>query len=516
MGQAAAVNSPRGDGPTLCPLAPLALVGLGLLQAAALLAWLAPPWTASLPLGLLLLLAGLAPFFPRWRLLLPALDRGRCPDGVALTFDDGPDPATTPALLQLLARRGARAAFFVVGARVRAHPELVRAMLEAGHELGNHSDDHDPLLMLRGRARLGRSIQGCQAALAPLGVRPALFRPPAWVVNPRLWRALLEADLVCAVARRRALDFGNRRLPGLAARLLRRVRPGDVLALHDRAPPGGGGPERWLAEVERLLDGLAARGLRAAALSEVLGRPVHEPLPAAGAGPVRRFYDALARDYDAEQATAGQQGLRAAERDAVLARLPGLLPTGGERVLEVGAGTGRFTLELLRRAREVCAVDLSPRMLAELEAKARAAGLGHLRAVCAGLHAAPLTGPFELVAAYSALEYLPGLEAALVRLAGLLGPGGCLHLTTAHRSLPRLFTQLGNAMRQGVWLHARSRGRLGRAARAAGLEIVRLEAFGLRLPGLPGFGGLMLELVARKPGQGGAAPGPEVRAKDRT
>jgi len=501
------VSPARGDGPRLCPLAPLDLLGLGLLQAAALLGWLAPAWTAALPLGLLLLLSGLAPFFPRWRLLLPVLDRGHSPDAVALTFDDGPDPLTTPRLLELLARRGARAAFFVVGARVRAHPALARALLDGGHELGNHSDEHDPLLMLRGRARLGRSLQGCQAALAPLGVRPALFRPPAWVVNPRLWRVLLEADLACAVASRRALDFGNRRLRGLSARLLAGVRPGDVLALHDRAPPGGRGLELWLAEVERLLDGLAARGLRVAALSEVLGRPVHEPLAAAGAGPVRRFYDALAPSYDAEQAARGQRGLRRAERAAVLARLPGLLPTGQARVLEVGAGTGRFTLELLRRAREVVALDPSPAMLAELEAKARAAGAGRLTTLCAGLHGAELAGPFDLVAAYSALEYLPDLQAALARLAGLLGPGGRLHLTTAQRSLPRLFTQLGNAMRQGVWLHARGRGQLGRAARAAGLELERLDAFGLRVPGLPGFGGLMLELVARKPGPPGSAGG---------
>jgi len=488
----------------LCPLAPLALIGLGLLQAAALLALLAPPWTAALPLGALLALAGLAPFFPRWRLLLPVLDRGRLAGAVALTFDDGPDPATTPALLALLARRGARAAFFVVGARARAHPELLRAILDGGHELGNHSDEHDPLLMLRSGARLRRSLGGCQAAIEAAGVRARVFRPPAWVVNPRLWRALLERDLACVVASRRALDFGNRRLRGLAGRLLAGVRAGDVLALHDRAPRAPGGPAAWLAEVERLLDGLAARGLAVAPLSAALGRPVHEPLGAPLADPVRRFYDALAADYDAEQAGRGQAGLRAAERAAVLARLPALLPPGG-RALELGAGTGRFTLELLPRAREVVAVEPSPAMLARLEAAARARGHAHLRPVCADLARAPLEGPFDLVAAYSTVEYLPRLEDALRRVALLLAPGGHLHLTTAHRSLPRLFAQLGNAMRQGVWLHARSRADLRRAARACGLEVVALRTLGLRLPGVPGFDGLLVELVARRPPGGGVA-----------
>lgn len=113
-------------------------------------------------------------------------------DSVLLTFDDGPHPEGTPAVLDVLRRFNARAVFFVVGHRIPRAPHLLRTILDEGHTLGNHSFAH-PLGRQFGMRRYMRDVSQCQDVVADLtGVRPALFRPPlghlsaASVVGPRL------------------------------------------------------------------------------------------------------------------------------------------------------------------------------------------------------------------------------------------------------------------------------------------------------------------------------------------
>jgi|GEM_PF-298963 len=246
------------------------------------------PRLALWPPVLIVLACFVAPFIPRLGFFLPVITRGdRTRPAAALTFDDGPDPVSTPLLLDLLARRGARATFFLIGEKIERHPGLVRAILAAGHEIGNHTYGHDVFLMLRGRARLKREIARGQDVLRPFGVRPLVFRPPVGITNPRLYGALQEAGMACVCFRRRPADFGNRRLKGLEARVTRRLAAGDILLLHDGLPPraeGRAGP--WLTVVEGVLDAMAGKGLRAALLSEVIRRPVLESAaPEAGEAP---------------------------------------------------------------------------------------------------------------------------------------------------------------------------------------------------------------------------------------
>jgi len=256
----------------------------GLLAGAAALALAAvSPALAAVPLALFLLACAAAPFYPGWQFFLTVKTRGpRGSVAVALTFDDGPDARALPPLLELLRRHRAPAAFFVVGERAAAHPELIAAIRDAGHEIGNHSQTHDPLLMFRSVARLRAEVARCQETLAAHGLRPRAFRPPVGITNPRLAGVLRELGLGCVAFSNRPLDFGNRRLEGLAGRVLRRVRGGDVILLHDLLPrPAALGP--WLAEVAAVLEGLEARGIPVVPLSALLGEPVVEP--AGGAAP---------------------------------------------------------------------------------------------------------------------------------------------------------------------------------------------------------------------------------------
>lgn len=149
---------------------------------------------------------------------------------VALTFDDGPDPESTPRLLELLAHHEARATFFMLGVAAQRHPDLVRKVAMAGHAIGNHSWDHPSFPFISGRERR-RQIRACAGALAPYGTR--LLRPPygyqdlasrldAWWLGYRVIGWSLDVG-----------DWYGDDGKAMAKRLQREIRPGSVILLHD-------------------------------------------------------------------------------------------------------------------------------------------------------------------------------------------------------------------------------------------------------------------------------------------
>ncbi|MHB8910320.1 MAG: polysaccharide deacetylase family protein [Syntrophales bacterium] len=239
------------------------------------------PDVVALPLGLFVLVCVAASFLPRAGFFLPVISRGEGGGKrVALTFDDGPDPDVTPLLLDLLGRYRLTAAFFVTGHNTERYPGLIREILHRGHDVGNHSTRHDPLLMLRSRAELAGEIARTQELLASFGIRPLAFRPPVGVTNPRLSGVLGELGMECVTFSCRACDFGNRRIGGLARKILRKVHPGAIILLHDVTPPGGGRIAEWLDEVEKIIRGLQAGGYEIVPLADLTGRAVAERLPA--------------------------------------------------------------------------------------------------------------------------------------------------------------------------------------------------------------------------------------------
>jgi peptidoglycan/xylan/chitin deacetylase (PgdA/CDA1 family) len=255
-------------------LSPAFLTGMAAFLVSCLMLPIRPALVAA-PLGIFVLLCLVAPFLPGVGFFLPVISRRKTDrTAVALTFDDGPDPDVTPRLLDLLRRHDVRATFFVIGKRAERHPELIREILAQGHTLGNHSYDHDPFLMLRSGQRLRDEVARTQDALAFFSIRPLAFRPPVGITNPRLPGVLKALGMYCVTFSCRALDRGNRRIAGLAAAILKKVRPGDILLLHDVAPQGEQGIERWLAEMEEVVSGLKRQDYEILALQELIGRPV--------------------------------------------------------------------------------------------------------------------------------------------------------------------------------------------------------------------------------------------------
>ncbi|MBS3754813.1 MAG: polysaccharide deacetylase family protein [Desulfobacterales bacterium] len=217
-----------------------------------------------------------APFFPPTGLFLPVIRRGRRDtSSVAVTFDDGPDSRTTPFLLELLARFGVHATFFIPGKKALAHPELVNSILGAGHAIGNHTFTHDVLVMLKSQKTLACEIDDAQKVLGDFGLTPLTFRPPAGVVNPKLGAVLKNREMVCIHYSRRGPDIGNRWIQGLSGKILAKIRSGDIVLLHDCCPQSASfSVEIWLAEIEKILAGLPEKGLRVVPLGELIERPL--------------------------------------------------------------------------------------------------------------------------------------------------------------------------------------------------------------------------------------------------
>ena len=161
---------------------------------------------------------------------------------VALTFDDGPNPAVTPAILDLLDRHGASATFFQIGDHVGQFPALAREVSSRGHSLGNHTATHPRLVFLSPR-RIGEELERCAVALlAATGRRPRWMRPPYGYRGPQLQAAVRrqDADLRVVMWSVSCRDWRVQPSERIIKRL-RRVRGGDIVLLHDgdhRTPQG--------------------------------------------------------------------------------------------------------------------------------------------------------------------------------------------------------------------------------------------------------------------------------------
>ena len=152
---------------------------------------------------------------------------------VALTYDDGPNPPHTQALLEMLKEHEVKATFFLKGRNIEAFPELVRAVAEAGHEIGNHSYSHRPMFSF-GKEEMREEVVRTNLLIENvLGYQPVLFRPPYGAQGPGLKRALDELGMISIIMSDHGTDWEVTDPRLIAESVLESIAPGSIVLLHD-------------------------------------------------------------------------------------------------------------------------------------------------------------------------------------------------------------------------------------------------------------------------------------------
>ena len=196
---------------------------------------------------------------------------------IALTFDDGPGKTTTPRLLDLLAKRGVKVTFFVLGENVQENPDLLKREVAQGHEIGNHSWSHPNLARMPEDAVRSQLQRTQDLVFQITGIKPKTMRPPygSFTEHQRKWAneqfgykvILWEVD---------PLDWKKPGSSVVAQRILSETRPGYIILSHDIHA-------QTIDAMAETIDGLLAKGFKFVTVSELIARdrPVTKPSPSA-------------------------------------------------------------------------------------------------------------------------------------------------------------------------------------------------------------------------------------------
>ena len=193
---------------------------------------------------------------------------------IALTFDDGPDPEVTPAVLDVLKQHGARSTFFTIGRLLEQQPQLAQRIVAEGHELGNHSWQHSRWQNFFSARRHAMDMERSERAIAKItgATTPPLFRPPVGLKSPELARAACPRGIVMVAWSLHSRDTRTNDPRCIADRVLRRARAGDIVLMHDGHDLPGRHRPACAQALPLILKGLQVQGLQPVPVSELLGR----------------------------------------------------------------------------------------------------------------------------------------------------------------------------------------------------------------------------------------------------
>lgn len=200
---------------------------------------------------------------------------------IALTFDDGPSKATTPRLLDILAKRNIKVTFFVLGENAKENPEILKRELAEGHEIANHSWNHPDLSKKSDDVVHGQIQQTQDTVFEITGIKPKLLRPPYGALSERQKKWVNEQFGLKIILWE--VDPNDWRKPGapvIAHRILEGTRPGSIILSHDIHA-------QTVDAMAETLDGLLAKGFKFVTVSELIAmdHPVAKPSPTASPSP---------------------------------------------------------------------------------------------------------------------------------------------------------------------------------------------------------------------------------------
>lgn len=180
---------------------------------------------------------------------------------VALTFDDGPDPIDTPDILDILKEKEVRSTFFVLGKAAESYPILLKRLVKEGHEIGNHSFNHD----FQQRHLVEEMNHTDQVVFAATGSHTYFYRPPGGFVSQAQLETTNRNGHVVVLWSVDSKDWTNPGVNRIVNNVMKNVFPGSIILMHD----GGYQRTQTVKALGPIIDALRARGYRFVTLSEL-------------------------------------------------------------------------------------------------------------------------------------------------------------------------------------------------------------------------------------------------------
>jgi peptidoglycan/xylan/chitin deacetylase (PgdA/CDA1 family) len=188
---------------------------------------------------------------------------------IALTFDDGPNEMTL-LVLDVLKKYNAKATFFCIGKNIEVHPDILKRTIAEGHTVGNHSYSHSPFFDFYRKNQVIAEIQQTDTLIeSVLGKKTMLFRPPYGVTNPSISKALVVTQHKTIGWNIRSLDGVVKKEDFLLDRIIKRIKPGGIVLLHDTSI-------QTVNVLEQLLSFLQTNNYTVVPLEELLNIKAYE------------------------------------------------------------------------------------------------------------------------------------------------------------------------------------------------------------------------------------------------
>ncbi|MBZ0328487.1 MAG: polysaccharide deacetylase family protein [Altibacter sp.] len=224
-------------------------------------------WIYYVILGLSwLLITAMGSAFIGWNYHLPSLNKNKhmTENWVSITFDDGPNPQFTPAVLSLLKKHEAKATFFCVGKNLESHPEIVQQILSEGHTIGNHTYSHAYAFGFFSSEKVVQELEQTNKVVKDtLGLALKLYRPAFGITNPNIKKALKVTGLTSIGWSKRSFDTTMLSEAIIFKRITRNLQKGDIILLHDSS-------KKTIAVLEQLLLFLQTNHLKSVTVDQLL------------------------------------------------------------------------------------------------------------------------------------------------------------------------------------------------------------------------------------------------------